>query len=43
MILKIKKSTYKIKGLEFFGIIITTRKQLENANVKLYIGEKKWK
>ena len=32
---KSKKLSYNIKAIEIFGIIITTRKQLENCNYDL--------
>ena len=36
MIIKLNKINYKIIGLEFFGLIITTRKQLENCEVTVF-------
>ena len=33
----INKISYTIKGIELFGLLITTRKQLENCNISIDI------
>lgn len=35
--IKIKKHRTQFNGIELFGLIITTRKQLENARIKIDI------
>ena len=40
MRLTIEKASYQIKGIEIGGIIITTRKQLENCNIEIFCNNK---
>jgi hypothetical protein len=38
LLYNLDKVSYTIKGLEIFGIVITTRKQLEDCNMKLEVS-----